>query len=77
MAKFVYVGSGNQAPLATRAYGVFFERGGEPKEISSKAYAAKLRGNPSFIEVDDAKPVAEPKSEPIKVTLKAPAKESK
>lgn len=50
MAYFIYIGHGKYPPLATKAFGVFFERNGHPQKITDENYANKLRYNPSFAE---------------------------
>lgn len=51
MAKFQYIGDGKQSPRSTIVFGVAFKLNGPAVEVASEKHAAKLRGNPTFLEI--------------------------
>jgi hypothetical protein len=61
---FQYVGTvgdkeENQGPTRTKVFGINFERGGNPVEVTDEKIIAKLSGNPTFRIVEGgAKPKA-------------------
>jgi hypothetical protein len=55
MAQFIYTGGHRlDAPKYTKAFDAWFELNGKAMTIDNQAYIAKLRGNPSFTELDDS-----------------------
>jgi hypothetical protein len=55
MAQFIYTGGHrSDAPKYVKAFDVWFELNGKAMTITNQAYIAKLRGNPSFTELDDS-----------------------
>lgn len=55
MAQFIYTGGHRlDAPKYTKVFDGWFELNGQAVEITNQAHIAKLRGNPSFTELDDS-----------------------
>lgn len=55
MAQFIYTGGHRlDAPKYTKLFDAWFELNGKAMTIDNQAYIAKLRGNPSFTELDDS-----------------------
>jgi hypothetical protein len=55
MAQFIYTGGHRKdAPKYTKLFDVFFELNGRAMTIDNEFYAQKLRGNASFVELDDS-----------------------
>ena len=55
MAQFIYTGGHRlDAPKYIKAFDAWFELNGKAMTITNQAYIAKLRGNPSFTELDDS-----------------------
>ena len=54
MAQFIYTGGHRlDAPKYIKAFDMWFELNGKAMTIDNQAHIAKLRGNPSFTELDD------------------------
>ena len=55
MAQFIYTGGHRlDAPKYIKAFDAWFELNGKAMTIDNQAHIAKLRGNPSFTELDDS-----------------------
>lgn len=55
MVQFVYTGGRRKdAPKYIKAFDEWFELNGNAMTITSQFYIAKLRGNSSFLELDDS-----------------------
>jgi hypothetical protein len=55
MAQFIYTGGHrSDAPKYIKAFDAWFELNGKAMTITNQAHIAKLRGNPSFTELDDS-----------------------
>lgn len=55
MAQFIYTGGHRlDAPKYIKAFDEWFELNGKAMTINNQAYIVKLRGNPSFTELDDS-----------------------
>jgi hypothetical protein len=55
MAQFIYTGGHrSDAPKYIKAFDAWFELNGKAMTIENQSHIAKLRGNPSFLELDDS-----------------------
>ena len=55
MAQFIYTGGHRlDAPKYIKAFDMWFELNGKAMTIDNQAHISKLRGNPSFTELDDS-----------------------
>jgi hypothetical protein len=55
MAQFIYTGGHrSDAPKYIKAFDAWFELNGKAMTITNQTHIAKLRGNPSFTELDDS-----------------------